>query len=153
MPSNVGRLSESREQDLGGEDGEGHKGAEESEGDPVGGKLADAKVEHQQLQLGHEGEAGVPDVARAAPPQLHWTARPAVLLLPEGEEAGGELRRTHTARSAPLSILGLADYDHRKAIRERTAVGCVENMLCASSCTSQVVETSHCKVRRETRAR
>ncbi len=47
---------------LRGEDGEGHEGAEEAEGDPVGGEFADAKVEDQELQLGCQGEAGVPDV-------------------------------------------------------------------------------------------
>lgn len=80
---------------LGGENREGHKRAEEAEGDPVRGELADAKVEHQELQLGRHGQAGVPDVTGTPPPQLHWPAGPAVLLLPEGKEAGRQLQNTN----------------------------------------------------------
>ena len=79
---------------LGGENGEGHERAEEAEGDPVGGKLSDAKVEHQELKLGRHGQAGVPDVTGTPAPQLHRAARPAVLLLPEGKEAGRQLQNT-----------------------------------------------------------
>ena len=77
---------------LRGEDREGHEGAEEAQGDPVGGELADAKVEQQELQLGGHGQRGPPDVLGAAPPQLHGPAGPAMLLLAVRKEAGGELR-------------------------------------------------------------
>ena len=61
----------------------------------MGGKLADAKVEQQQLELGRHGERGGPDVLRTAAPQLHWAAGPAVLLLPVREEARRQLRESH----------------------------------------------------------
>lgn len=86
------RAQQSTAAHLGSEDGEGHEGAEEAERDPVGGEFAQAEVEDQELQLGGQREAGAPDVPCAAAPQLHWTARPAVLLLPEREEARRQLR-------------------------------------------------------------
>ena len=77
---------------LRGEHGEGHERAEEAEGDPVRGKLADAKVAHDELQLIWQRQPGVPDVLGAAPPELNRATRPAVLLLPICEEAGRQLR-------------------------------------------------------------
>lgn len=55
------------------------------------GKLADAKVAEDELQLGGRGQAGSPDVLCRATPQLHRAARPAVLLLPVCEETGRQL--------------------------------------------------------------
>ena len=71
------------------------------------GKFADAKVEEQQLQLGGEGQRRLPDVLRAAAPQLHRAARPAVLLLAVCEEAGGELRTcTPAVSTSPSRLAG-----------------------------------------------
>ncbi len=77
---------------LRGEHGEGHEGAEEAQGDPVRGKLADAKVAHDELQLGGQGQRGCPNVHCCAAPELHGAAGPAVLLLAVRVEAGWQLR-------------------------------------------------------------
>ena len=77
------------------------------------GKFAHAKVEHKQLQLGGEGQAAAPDVARAAPPQLHGAAGPAVLLLAVREEARRQLRAcrvgisTTSSREALLTAIAI----------------------------------------------
>ena len=56
------------------------------------GKLSDAEIAQDELQLGGHGQAGSPDVLCGAPPQLHWAACPAVLLLPVCKEAGRQLQ-------------------------------------------------------------
>ncbi len=73
------------------------------------GKLADAKVAHDKLQLGGHGQARSPDVPRSAPPQLHRAAGPAVLLLPVGEEARRQLHgsRTHLHQELVVAALSL----------------------------------------------
>ncbi len=67
------------------------------------GELADAKVAHDELQLGGQGQRGRPDVHRSAPPELHGAAGPAVLLLAVCEEAGRQLHM-HMNMSARLSM-------------------------------------------------
>ena len=85
---------------LGGEDGEGHEHAEEAQADPVRGKLADAKVAQNEVQLVLQRQFGRPDVRRRLPPQLHGTARPPMLLFPVRKETGGQLR-TRREQSVP----------------------------------------------------
>ena len=54
----------------------------------MGGKLADAEVQHDEIELLLHGQAGGPDVDCCLAPQLHRAARPPVLLLAVGKEAG-----------------------------------------------------------------
>jgi hypothetical protein len=76
---------------LGGEHGEGNQGAEETQGHPVGGELADAKVAADEAQLAGKRQARVPDVMGRPPPQLHGATRPPMLLLAVRKEAGWQL--------------------------------------------------------------
>ena len=79
---------------LWGEDGQGYKGAEEAQADPVGGKLPDPKVQDDEVQLFLHGQAGGPDVDRCLAPELHRAAGPTMLLLAVREEARGKLHRS-----------------------------------------------------------
>ena len=57
----------------------------------MGGKLADAEVAEDEVQLAYEGEAASPNVNSCLAPQLYWATCPAVLLLAVGEEASWQL--------------------------------------------------------------
>ena len=58
----------------------------------MGGKFADAKVQDYEVELLLHRQAGGPDVDCCFAPQLYRAARPAVLLLAVGEEAGRQLQ-------------------------------------------------------------
>ena len=81
------------------------------------GKLADAKVGDNELQLGAHGQRGRPDVDRGAAPQLHGAARPAVLLLAVREEAGRQLsmHRCFTSAVQTTRLVATAPYCHYSA--------------------------------------
>ena len=75
----------------------------------MGGKLADAEVAEDEVQLAYEGEAAGPNVNCCLAPKLYWATCPAVLLLAVGKEACWQLhaeqgltpakhRRLHHAR-------------------------------------------------------
>ena len=59
----------------------------------MGGKLAQAKIAQDEVQLAHGGQARCPDVASCLAPELYGATSPPVLLLAVCEEARRQLRR------------------------------------------------------------
>ena len=64
----------------------------------MGGKLADAKVQDDEVQLFLHRKTGGPDVNCRFSPQLDRATRPPVLLLAVGKEASGQLREQRGVR-------------------------------------------------------
>lgn len=57
----------------------------------MSGKLADAEVAENEVELAEEGEAAAPDVHSSLAPQLHRPTRPPMLLLAVRKKTGWKL--------------------------------------------------------------